>query len=189
MKTEWLSRPPFLRWNHPRSHQEGSLSVCLQKRHLIIRQIGSFDRGRSVKMSEKLTLLSFDWFCAVSCPENRPVHHALTALTQSRSFKTLGYMNRCPETKYKFACAPSKAQIRLRIRAVWSESSMGRSVGSQVPRVSSGEKLRLWSDCAGLTDFKGVRALRGYLPPPPPPPPLWGQKIKVALHKFLFVSL
>ena len=38
-------------------------------------------------MCEKLSLLSSDWFCAVSCPENRPVHHALTALTRSRSFK------------------------------------------------------------------------------------------------------
>ena len=32
-------------------------------------------------------------------------------------------------------------------------------------------------------DNKGVRALRGYFSP------LWGQKIKVALHKFLLISL
>ena len=32
-------------------------------------------------------------------------------------------------------------------------------------------------------DDKGVRALRGYFGP------LWGQKIKVALHKFLCISL
>ena len=36
---------------------------------------------------------------------------------------------------------------------------------------------------------KGVRELRGYFAPPPPPPPLWGQKIKVTLHKFLLISL
>ena len=34
------------------------------------------------------------------------------------------------------------------------------------------------------SQLKEVRALRGYFGPP-----LWGQKIKVALHKFLFISL
>ena len=32
-------------------------------------------------------------------------------------------------------------------------------------------------------EIKGVRALRGFFGP------LWGQKIKVALHNFLFISL
>ena len=44
-------------------------------------------------MCEKLTLLSSDWFCDVSCPENRPVHHAHTILAQSRSFKETKFCN------------------------------------------------------------------------------------------------
>ena len=36
-----------------------------------------------------------------------------------------------------------------------------------------------------ISVLKGVRALRGYFAPPP----LWDQKTKVALYKFLLISL
>ena len=56
------------------------------------------------------------------------------------------YLGLCPAEGSGWHERPSKTQIRLRNRAVWSESSMA----AEWSNVSSVWKLRLWSECADV---------------------------------------
>ena len=69
----------------------------------------------------------------------------------------LEYMNRNVRKCTLRHVHPVKIQIRLRIRAVWSESSLGAFFDSKRCLVSSCGQARPWSDCADAQADLSVR--------------------------------
>ena len=66
-------------------------------------------------------------------------------MRHNASTRTFGYLR------------PAKIQISLRIRAVWSESSLDEFFDSQWYKVSSREQQNHWSDCENAQDYLNIR--------------------------------
>ena len=77
------------------------------------------------------------------------MRHFLLSILNCQSFHRPGNTVSLDVRKPTFGHAhPAKIQISLRIRAVWSESSMCIILDSEWCQVSSCGQRRLWSDCA-----------------------------------------
>ena len=72
-------------------------------------------------------------------------HHILIIKCQQLTVKVITWAP-CPAKGTSWHVHPSKTLISMCIHTIWSESTMG-ALESQGSNISSGGKLRLWSDC------------------------------------------